>query len=115
MDDNNRVHDPPPVDMRNNPAPMAQPVEVNERDILIGEYMMHPIVENRSSTIYPHFGLKNFQLRSDVINLFSNNLSFYERTDENAHYHLSRFIEYCENFKYHGINEEALRTRREND
>ena len=34
---------------------MAQPVEVNERDILIGDFMMPPMIENRSSIIYPPY------------------------------------------------------------
>ncbi|KAL2533230.1 Retrotrans gag domain-containing protein [Abeliophyllum distichum] len=111
MDDNNRVRDPPLVDVRNNFVPMVRPVEVNERVILMGEYMMPLIVENQSSIIYPPYGHDNFQLRPDVINLFSNNLQFYGKTDKNPHYHISRFIEYCENFKHHGVNKEALRMR----
>ncbi|KAL2518568.1 Retrotrans gag domain-containing protein [Abeliophyllum distichum] len=94
-----------------NLVPTARPVEVNEREILMGKYMMLPIVENRSSIIYLPYGHDNFQLRPDVMNLFSNNLSFYGRTDENTHYHISRFDEYSRNFKYHGVNEDALKTR----
>ncbi|KAL2512156.1 Uncharacterized protein Adt_17756 [Abeliophyllum distichum] len=108
--EDNRVQDQLPADGINNQVPIAQPVEVNERDILMGEYMMPPIVENQSRIIYPPYGHDNFQLRPDVMNLFSNNLSFYGSTDENPHYHISRFDEYCGNFKY-GVNEEALRMR----
>ncbi|KAL2513065.1 Uncharacterized protein Adt_18665 [Abeliophyllum distichum] len=111
MDDNNRVSDPPPPNMRNNLALVALLVEVNERDILIGDYMISSNVKNRSSMIYPYFRLNNFQLRLDVINLFLNNLPFYGRTNENPHYHLSRFIEYSGKFKYHGVNEKSLRMR----
>ena len=46
-----------------------------------------------------------------MINLFSNNIPFYGRSDENPHYHLAHFLEYCGNFKYQGINEKALRMR----
>ncbi|XP_052197380.1 uncharacterized protein LOC127804545 [Diospyros lotus] len=92
-------------------VPMAQPVEVNERDILMGDFMMPPLIENRSSIIYPPYGHENFQLRPDVINLFANNIPFYGMSEENPHYHLSRFLEYCGNFKYQGINEEALKMR----
>ncbi|XP_052179914.1 uncharacterized protein LOC127793168 [Diospyros lotus] len=86
-------------------------VEINERDILMRDFMMPPVVENRSSVVYLPYRHDNFQLRLDVINLFSNNIPFYERSDENSHYHLSRFLEYCGNFKYQGINEEALKMR----
>ncbi|KAL2531618.1 Retrotrans gag domain-containing protein [Abeliophyllum distichum] len=99
--EDNRLQEQLPADGMNNQAPIARPVEVNERDILMGEYMMPPIVENRSSIIYPPYGHDNFQLRPDVMNLFSNNLPFYGSTDENPHYHISRFDEYCGNFKYH--------------
>ncbi|KAL2461372.1 Retrotrans gag domain-containing protein [Abeliophyllum distichum] len=62
----NRDNDQLPADVVNNFAPIARPVEVNERDILM---------------------------------------------DENPHYHISCFDEYCRNFKYHGVNEEALKMR----
>ncbi|KAL2491590.1 Uncharacterized protein Adt_27218 [Abeliophyllum distichum] len=86
--EDNRVQDQLHVDGINNQAPIARPVQVNEWDILMGEYMMPPIVENRSSIIYPPYGHDNFQLRPDVMNLFSNNLSFYGMTDENPYYHI---------------------------
>ncbi|KAL2498120.1 Uncharacterized protein Adt_23670 [Abeliophyllum distichum] len=109
--DDNRVRDPFLIDVRNDLVPMVRPVEANEQNILMGEYMMPSIVENRSSIIYPPYGHDNFQLKSDVINLFSNNLPLYGRIDENPYYHISRFNKYCGNFKYYGINEKALRMR----
>ncbi|KAL2512831.1 Retrotrans gag domain-containing protein [Abeliophyllum distichum] len=107
----NRNNDQLPADVVNNLAPMCRPIEVNERDILMGEYMMPLFVENRSNIIYPPYGHDNFQLRPNVINLISNNLPFYGRIDENSHYHIFRFDEYCRNFKYHGVNEEVLKMR----
>ncbi|XP_052197378.1 uncharacterized protein LOC127804544 [Diospyros lotus] len=98
-------------DNENQLVQVERTVEINERDILMGDFMMPPVVENRSSIVYPPYGHDNFQLRPDVINLFSNNIPFYGRIDENPHYHLSRFLEYCGNFKYQGINEEAMRMR----
>ncbi|KAL2497361.1 Retrotrans gag domain-containing protein [Abeliophyllum distichum] len=109
--DDNQVRDRLPADVRNNPAPMARPIEVNERDILMGEYLMPLIVENWSSKIYPPYGHDIFQMRPDMINLFSNNMPFYGRTDKNPHYHICHFDEYCRNFKYHSVNEESLRMR----
>ena len=61
--------------------PVAPAAEINERDILIGDFMMPPIIKNRSSIIYPSYRHDNFQLRLDVINLFSNNIPFYGRSD----------------------------------
>ncbi|XP_052198255.1 uncharacterized protein LOC127805537 [Diospyros lotus] len=98
-------------DNENQLVQVERTVEINERDILMGDFMMPPVVENRSSIVYPPYGHDNIQLRPDVINLFSNNIPFYGRIDENPHYHLSRFLEYCGNFKYQGINEEAMRMR----
>ncbi|KAL2526390.1 uncharacterized protein Adt_11444 [Abeliophyllum distichum] len=106
MGDNNRIRDPPLADAENLLA-----VEVNERDIILGEYMMPPIVENRSSIIHPSYGHDNFQLRPDVINVFSNNLPF-----------LGELIKICiitslalwntvETSNIKGLNEEALRIR----
>ncbi|KAL2512718.1 Uncharacterized protein Adt_18318 [Abeliophyllum distichum] len=90
--EDNRVQDQLLADGINNQAPIARPVEVNERDILMGEYIIPPIVD-------PPYGHDNFQLRPDVMNLFSNNLPFYGMIDENLHYHISRFDEYCGNFQ----------------
>ncbi|KAL2492414.1 Retrovirus-related Pol polyprotein from transposon 17.6 [Abeliophyllum distichum] len=103
--EDNQVQDQLHVDEINNLAPIARLVVVNERDILMSEYMMPPIVENQFNIVYLPYGHDNFQLRPDVINLFSNNLLFYGMTDENSHYHISRFDEYYRNFKYHGVNE----------
>ncbi|KAL2480421.1 Uncharacterized protein Adt_33387 [Abeliophyllum distichum] len=82
--DNNQSYDPPSTDVRNLLASMVRAAEVNEWDILMDEYMMSPIFEN---------------------------LPFYGRTNENLHYHLSRFMEYCRNFTYQGVNDKALRMR----
>ena len=73
--------------------------------------MIPPVIKNCSGIVYPPYGHDNFQLRPDVINLFSNNIPFYGRSDKNPHYHLSHFLEYCGNFKYQGINEKALKMR----
>jgi len=98
-------------DNANQLVQIAQPIEVNEWDILMGDFMMPLVIENRSSIIYLPYGHENFQLRPDVINLFANNIPFYGMSEENPHYHLSRFLEYYGNFKYQGINEEALKMR----
>ncbi|KAL2542372.1 Uncharacterized protein Adt_03350 [Abeliophyllum distichum] len=90
-DNNNRVCDLPPVDatMGNLLAPMVRAVKVNERNILMNDYTMLPIVENQSSIIYPPYG----------------------QADQAPDYHLSRFMEYFGNFKYQGVNDKALKTR----
>ncbi|KAL2485414.1 Uncharacterized protein Adt_30170 [Abeliophyllum distichum] len=107
--DDNRIQNQLPANEINNQAPIARSVEVNERDILMGEYVMPLIVKNWSSIVYPPYGHDNFQLRLDVMNLFLNNLPFYGIIDENLHYHIFCFDKYCRNFKYHGVNEEALK------
>ncbi|KAL2526682.1 Retrotrans gag domain-containing protein [Abeliophyllum distichum] len=107
--DDNRIQDELPADGINNQAPLARSAEVNERDILMGEYMMPPIVENQFNIVYPSYRHNNFQLRLEVMNLFSDNLPFYGMTNENLHYHISRFDEYCRNFKYYSVNEKALK------
>ncbi|KAL2461702.1 Uncharacterized protein Adt_45122 [Abeliophyllum distichum] len=51
-----------------------------------------------SSIVYPVFGRHNFQLRVNLINLFSYNLQFYGKAYENLNTHLSIFLRMCRNF-----------------
>ncbi|KAL2497635.1 Uncharacterized protein Adt_23185 [Abeliophyllum distichum] len=53
---------------------------------------------DRSSIVYPAFGRHDFQLRVDLINLFSNNLQFYRNVHESLNTRLSRFLQMCHNF-----------------
>ncbi|KAL2498290.1 Uncharacterized protein Adt_23840 [Abeliophyllum distichum] len=55
---------------------------------------------DHSSIVYPDFGRNDFQLRTDLINLFSNNLQFYGKANENPNTHLSRFLQMCRNFQF---------------
>lgn len=84
---------------------------INEEDMLFRDYLNRPVVENQGGIIYPSYGHPNFQLRPDVINLFSSNISFYGRLDENPYNHIARFMEMVSNFTYEGVNMEAIRMR----
>lgn len=94
-----------------NQAGRVQNPVVNEEDMLFRDFLNRPVVENQAGIIYPSYGHPNFQLRPDVINLFSNSLSFYGRIDENPHAHIARFMEIVSNFTYEGVNVEAIRMR----
>ncbi|XP_022883489.1 uncharacterized protein LOC111400305 [Olea europaea var. sylvestris] len=94
-----------------NQAGRAQEPIVNEEDMLFGDFMNPPVVENESSIVYPPYGHPNIQLRPDVISLFSNTIPFYGRIDENPHSHVARFIENVGNFKYEGVNVEMIQMR----
>ncbi|XP_022855443.1 uncharacterized protein LOC111376700 [Olea europaea var. sylvestris] len=94
-----------------NQAGRAQEPIVNEEDMLFGDFMNPPVVENESSIVCPPYGHPNFQLRPDVISLFSNTIPFYGRIDENPRSHVARFIENVGNFKYEDVNVEAIRMR----
>ncbi|XP_022897634.1 uncharacterized protein LOC111411325 [Olea europaea var. sylvestris] len=65
-----------------NQAGRVQNPVVNEEDMLFRDFLNRPIVENQAGIIYPSYGHPNFQLRPDVINLFSNSLSFYDKARE---------------------------------
>ncbi|XP_052175408.1 uncharacterized protein LOC127790153 [Diospyros lotus] len=58
-------------DNENQLVQMERAVEINERDILMGDFMMPPVVENRSSIVYPPYGHDNFQLRLNLAKILT--------------------------------------------
>ncbi|KAL2497859.1 Uncharacterized protein Adt_23409 [Abeliophyllum distichum] len=58
----------------------------------MAQFLTPAAAPDRSSIVYPAFGRNDFQLRADLINLFSNHLQFYGKTNENPNTHLSRFL-----------------------
>ncbi|KAL6582327.1 hypothetical protein OROMI_006341 [Orobanche minor] len=100
-----------PIAQNNQPLQNQIVPELDEDNMLFGEFMNPPSLSVQTSVIYPPFGVDNFQIRPDVINLFSNNNSFYGRTDENPYLHINRFVEVCGNFKYPNVNDEAIKMR----
>jgi hypothetical protein len=74
------------ADNLNNPIPI-QPIgqmaarnqqqeqrEVNEGDLPVSMFFTPIAAPARSSIVYPEFGVNNFQIRADWINLMSNTL-----------------------------------------
>ncbi|XP_022849934.1 uncharacterized protein LOC111372029 [Olea europaea var. sylvestris] len=97
---------------QNNPIiQVNEEVVVNEGNMLVGDFMTPQIIQSQSSIVYPPFGQPNFQLKTNVIHLFQNGHQFYGRSDENPHTHVSRFLEMCQNFKYQGISDDAIKLR----
>ncbi|XP_022873080.1 uncharacterized protein LOC111392023 [Olea europaea var. sylvestris] len=79
--------------------------------MLVGDFMTPQIIQSQSSIVYLPFGQSNFQLKTNVIQLFQNGHQFYGRTEENPHNHLSHFLEMCQNFRYQGISDDTIRLR----
>ncbi|KAL2471363.1 Uncharacterized protein Adt_39499 [Abeliophyllum distichum] len=77
----------------------------------MAQFLAPAAAPDRSSIVYPAFGRNDFQLRADLINLFSNQMQFYGKTTENPNTHLSRFLRMCQNFQFQGVNEDAIRLR----
>ncbi|XP_022859554.1 uncharacterized protein LOC111380275 [Olea europaea var. sylvestris] len=63
----------------------------------------------RPSIMYPDFGVNNFQIRPDWINLMSNILQFYGLPQETPNTHISRFLRNCQNFHDPEVNEDAIK------
>lgn len=61
----------------------------------------------RFSIVYPNFGIYNFQIRIDWINLINNTIQFYGLPHENLNTHISRFIGNCLDLHAPGVNEKA--------
>ncbi|XP_022868458.1 uncharacterized protein LOC111388032 [Olea europaea var. sylvestris] len=83
----------------------------DEGNMLVGDFMTPQITQSQSSIVYPPFGQSNFQLKTNVIQLFQNGHQFYRRTEENPHTNVSRFLEMCQHFRYQGISDDAIRLR----
>ncbi|KAL2532014.1 Uncharacterized protein Adt_05365 [Abeliophyllum distichum] len=96
-------------------AQQIQPHNVEEEDddgnMPMAQFLTPAATLDRSSIVYPAFSRNDFQLRADLINLFSNNLEFYGKANENPNTHLSRFLRMCRNFQFQGVNEDAIQLR----
>ncbi|XP_022891637.1 uncharacterized protein LOC111406443 [Olea europaea var. sylvestris] len=85
--------------------------EINEGDLPVSMFLTPIAAPMRSSIVYPDFGVNNFQIRPDWINLMSNTLQFYGLPQENPNTHISRFLRNCQNFHAPGVNEDAIKLR----
>lgn len=52
------------------PPQVEQPVEIDEDNLPLGQFITLSITPDRSSNLYPTFGQTNFQLKMDIILLF---------------------------------------------
>ncbi|KAL2540253.1 Uncharacterized protein Adt_01231 [Abeliophyllum distichum] len=80
--------------------PHNEEEEDDEGNMPMTQFLTPAAAPDRSSIIYPAFGRNDFQLRADLINLFSNNLQLYGKANENSNAHLSRFLQMCRNFQF---------------
>ncbi|XP_022860904.1 uncharacterized protein LOC111381360 [Olea europaea var. sylvestris] len=85
--------------------------EINEGDLPVSMFLTPIAAPMRSSIAYPDFGVNNFQIRPDWINLMSNTLQFYWLPHENSNTHICRFLRNCQNFHAPGVNEDAIKLR----
>ncbi|KAL2512673.1 Uncharacterized protein Adt_18273 [Abeliophyllum distichum] len=91
---------------------IQQPEEEDDDDdgnMPMAQFLTPTSDPDHLSIVYPAFGRNNFQLRADLINIFSNNLQFYRKVNENPNTHLSRFLQMCRNFQFQGVNEDAIK------
>lgn len=54
--------------------------------MLIGDYIVLPMVESQSSITYPTFGQANYHLGTDVINMCEHFLKFFGKPTDNLKY-----------------------------
>ncbi|KAL2454787.1 Uncharacterized protein Adt_47712 [Abeliophyllum distichum] len=80
----------------------------DDENMPMAQFLTPEAAPDRSSIVYPAFGRNDFQLRADLINLFSNHMQFYGKATENPNTHLSRFLRMCQNFQFQGVNEDAI-------
>ncbi|XP_022863487.1 uncharacterized protein LOC111383603 [Olea europaea var. sylvestris] len=85
--------------------------EINEGDLPVSIFLTPIAAPMRFSIMYPDFGVNNFQIRPDWINLMSNTLQFYGLPHENPNTYISNFLRNCQNFHAPGVNEDAIKLR----
>ncbi|KAL2526509.1 Retrotrans gag domain-containing protein [Abeliophyllum distichum] len=86
-------------------------VEIDKGDFLVSQFFTPVADLERSNIVCPNFRQSDFQLRADLINLFSNNLQFYGNTNENPNTHISRFIRMCQNFEFQKVRDDGIKLR----
>ncbi|XP_022890311.1 uncharacterized protein LOC111405589 [Olea europaea var. sylvestris] len=72
-------------------------------------FLMLIVASARSSVVYLNFGVNNFQIRADWINLMSNTLQFYGLPHENLNTHIYRFLKNCQNYNAPGVNKDIIK------
>ncbi|KAL2480146.1 Uncharacterized protein Adt_33112 [Abeliophyllum distichum] len=77
----------------------------------MAQFLTPAVAPDRSSIVYLAFGQNDFQLRADLINLFSNHLQFYGKANENPNTHISRYLRMSHNFQFQGVDEDAIKLR----
>ncbi|XP_022856557.1 uncharacterized protein LOC111377667 [Olea europaea var. sylvestris] len=85
--------------------------EVNEGDLPVSMFLTPIAAPARSSIVYPEFGINNFQIRANWINLMSKTLQFCRLPHENPNTYISRFLKNCQNWHVPGVNEDAIKLR----
>jgi len=90
------------------PAAPANAEVQYDGNALLGDLWSPFIIQSQSSIVYPAFGQPNFQLKTNVIQLFQNGHQFYGMDNENPYTHVSRFLDMCQNFTCPGISEDAI-------
>ncbi|KAL2531697.1 Uncharacterized protein Adt_05048 [Abeliophyllum distichum] len=85
--------------------------EDDDGNMPMAQFLTPEATPDRLSIVYPAFGRNDFQLRADLINLFSNHLQFCGKVNENPNTHISRFLRMSHNFPFQGVNEDAIRLR----
>ncbi|XP_022897561.1 uncharacterized protein LOC111411243 [Olea europaea var. sylvestris] len=116
MADNQQIHIPIQLvgQMAARVAPPEQQHErreINEGDLPVSMFLTPIAAPIRSSIVYPDFGVNNFQIRPDWINLMSNTLQFYGLPHENPNTQISKFLRNCQNFYAPRVNEDAIKLR----
>lgn len=72
------------------------------------KYIVPPIVESQSKIVCLLFRQAYFQLRTDVINMFRDELQSFGRATENLSAHISIFLDMSVTIKYSGVTNEAI-------
>ena len=86
--------------------PMIQP---DDPDMLLEEFALPPTVI-RSVICRPPIQANNFELKAVTLQLLQG-IQFHRLRSEDPNTHLTRFLEVCNNVKYNGVTEEAIRLR----
>ncbi|KAK8954476.1 hypothetical protein KSP39_PZI002181 [Platanthera zijinensis] len=94
-----------------NIATMGDP-NPNEAQQRTMSYYARPNLEGtQSSIVRPTIANNNFEIKSSIIQMVQQSVTFDGLPDEDPNQHLSNFLEICDTFKINGVTDDAIRLR----
>ncbi|KAK4382104.1 hypothetical protein Sango_2903000 [Sesamum angolense] len=90
-------------------ATIMENMGVVERSMI--EYSLTTVDVTISNIAKPTVQVNYFEIKSAVIQIIQPSVQFSSLPDEDPNKHLANFLEICDNFKFNGVSDDAVRLR----